>query len=60
MLGRGGGRREKPGKRKGADVEFPLQISLDDLYNGMTKKLRLTKNVICKGCDGYLRFHSYF
>lgn len=47
--GRGRGRRSK---RKGDDVVFPLKVTLEDLYNGTTKKLRLTKNVICKGCNG--------
>jgi DnaJ family protein A protein 2 len=47
--GRGGGGDGRPQRRKGEDVVFPLKVSLDDLYNGMTKKLRLTKNVICTG-----------
>jgi DnaJ family protein A protein 2 len=34
-------------------VVFPLKVTLEDLYNGMSKKLRLTKNVICKDCSGY-------
>jgi len=45
---RGGPRR----KQKGEDVVFPLKVSLVDLYNGTSKKLRLTKNVLCKDCDG--------
>jgi len=51
----GGGRRSRKGgnrKRKGADVQFPLKLELRDLYMGTTKKLRLTKNIICKGCAG--------
>lgn len=31
---------------------FPLKVTLDELYNGTSKKLRLTKNVICGTCDG--------
>jgi len=45
----GGGRR---GPRKGEDVVFPLKVTLDDLYNGTSKKLRLTKNILCKDCKG--------
>jgi DnaJ family protein A protein 2 len=53
LFGMGGGRRRGPGeKRRGDDVVFPLKVTLDDLYNGMTKKLRLTKSVLCKDCDG--------
>eukprot|EP01006_Ploeotia_vitrea_P041543 TRINITY_DN66546_c11_g7_i2.p2 TRINITY_DN66546_c11_g7~~TRINITY_DN66546_c11_g7_i2.p2 ORF type:complete len:419 (+),score=266.62 TRINITY_DN66546_c11_g7_i2:295-1551(+) len=46
--GRGGGSRQ----RRGEDVVFPLKVTLDDLYKGCMKKLRLTKNVICTGCNG--------
>jgi DnaJ family protein A protein 2 len=31
---------------------FPLKVDLADLFNGCTKKLRLTKNVICQLCLG--------
>lgn len=48
--GRGGGGRGGP--RKGGDVLFRLEVGLDDLYNGATKKLRLTRQVICKSCGG--------
>jgi len=48
--GRGG---QRPGqKKKGEDVVFPLKVSLNDLYTGANKKLRLTKNVLCSGCKG--------
>ena len=30
----------------------PLKVSLEELYNGTTKKLSLAKNVICSKCDG--------
>lgn len=46
--GRGGARRQ----RKTEDVVFPLKVSLEDLYNGCNRKLRLTKNVLCKDCNG--------
>jgi DnaJ homolog subfamily A member 2 len=48
----GGSGRERNQKKRGEDVVFPLKVTLEDLYNGTTKKLRLTRNVICKGCDG--------
>jgi len=48
----GGRSRGRRGKRKGEDVQFPLKLDLKDLYTGTTKKLRLTRNVICKGCKG--------
>jgi DnaJ family protein A protein 2 len=48
----GGGGRRAQRTRKGEDVVFPLQVTLEDLYNGVAKKLRLTKNVICSDCRG--------
>lgn len=50
--GGGGGGGRGRGPRKGKDVLFRLKVSLDDLYNGATKKLRLTKQCICKDCKG--------
>jgi DnaJ family protein A protein 2 len=51
--GRGGPGRGGPrGKKRGDDVVFPLKVTLEDLYKGTTKKLRLTKSVICSECAG--------
>lgn len=47
--GRGGGRGRK---RKGQDVVFPLKVDLETLYNGGSKKLRLSRNVLCPTCNG--------
>ena len=30
----------------------PLKVSLEELYNGTTKKLSLSKNVVCAKCEG--------
>jgi DnaJ family protein A protein 2 len=46
---RGRGQRRRP---RGEDIMFPLKISLQDLYVGITKKLKLTKNALCESCDG--------
>ncbi|KAB1225263.1 hypothetical protein CJ030_MR1G017647 [Morella rubra] len=42
------GRRQKHGK----DVVHTLKVSLEDLYNGTTKKLSLSRNIICQKCKG--------
>jgi len=47
-----GGRRGHRGPQKGKDVVHQLAVSLDDMCNGTTKKLQLSKNVICDKCDG--------
>jgi len=53
LFGGGGGSRGPRGPRRGDDTVFPLQVDLEALYRGDTKKLKLTKRVLCKGCGGY-------
>uniref|UniRef100_A0A8C0PQ19 DnaJ heat shock protein family (Hsp40) member A4 n=1 Tax=Canis lupus familiaris TaxID=9615 RepID=A0A8C0PQ19_CANLF len=36
----------------GKNVVHQLSVTLEDLYNGVTKKLALQKNVICEKCEG--------
>lgn len=40
------------GKRRGEDVVFPLKINLADLYKSTQKTLKVTRNVICRDCNG--------
>ncbi|XP_067445915.1 dnaJ homolog subfamily A member 4 [Thunnus thynnus] len=47
----GGGRMQR--ERKGKNVVHQLSVSLEEMYNGTTRKLALQKNVICEKCDGY-------
>eukprot|EP00009_Paramoeba_aestuarina_P005497 CAMPEP_0201512488 /NCGR_PEP_ID=MMETSP0161_2-20130828/4730_1 /ASSEMBLY_ACC=CAM_ASM_000251 /TAXON_ID=180227 /ORGANISM="Neoparamoeba aestuarina, Strain SoJaBio B1-5/56/2" /LENGTH=407 /DNA_ID=CAMNT_0047908361 /DNA_START=167 /DNA_END=1390 /DNA_ORIENTATION=- len=49
VLNGGGGRR---GPRRGEDMVYKLGVSLKELYNGKTTKLRATRNVICAKCQG--------
>lgn len=57
FFGGGRGRREQ-GPRRSEDVNHPLKVSLEDLYNGKTVKLAVNRQVIvgessmCKACDG--------
>ncbi len=48
----GGGRRHKEGPTKGKDVVHQLEVSLEEEYNGSTRKLALQKNVVCSECNG--------
>jgi len=50
FFGGGGSRRRK--ENKGKDVIHQLSVSLEDLYNGNTRKLALQKSVICEKCEG--------
>lgn len=36
----------------GKNVVHQLSVTLEDLYNGATRKLALQKNVICDKCEG--------
>ncbi|XP_061427922.1 dnaJ homolog subfamily A member 1-like isoform X3 [Lethenteron reissneri] len=46
----GGGRAQR--ERKGKNVVHQLTVSLEEMYNGATRKLALQKNVVCNKCDG--------
>jgi len=56
--GRGGGGQKRRAKTK--DVVQPLKVTLEQLYNGCTKKMAITRQVIdkkkgvqhCQSCDG--------
>ncbi|KAK7375216.1 hypothetical protein VNO78_35909 [Psophocarpus tetragonolobus] len=39
-------------QRRGEDVVHPLKVSLEDLYLGTSKKLSLSRNVLCSKCNG--------
>lgn len=48
-----GGGSSRGRKKRGEDVIHSLKVSLEDLYNGTTKKLSLSRNVLCSRCKGY-------
>jgi DnaJ family protein A protein 2 len=62
LFGGGGGMggRRSTGRRKGQDVVHAIKVSLDQLYNGATRKLAINREVIdnsepvttCTECDG--------
>lgn len=50
-FGHGHGGRSR-GPKRGQDIGHELRVTLEDLYNGKTKKLSIQRTVICKKCDG--------
>ncbi|XP_010785207.1 dnaJ homolog subfamily A member 1-like, partial [Notothenia coriiceps] len=38
-------------ERKGKNIVHQISVTLDDLYNGATRKLALQKNTICERCE---------
>ena len=51
--GGGGGRGGRQRERKSEDVQHKLACTLEDLYNGTTKKLSLSRNLPCDACSGH-------
>jgi DnaJ family protein A protein 2 len=43
-----GGRR----KRKGKSTQFELEVPLSQFYTGHTRRIRVTKTIVCRGCEG--------
>jgi DnaJ-class molecular chaperone len=46
----GGGGRHGP--QKGEDIASALNVTLEDLYNGKTQRMAITRNVLCAKCNG--------
>lgn len=38
--------------RKGADLRYDVEISLEEAYSGTTKNLEYNRNVVCTHCNG--------
>ncbi|MBN1792755.1 molecular chaperone DnaJ [Candidatus Woesearchaeota archaeon] len=49
--GMGGGRRRARSNR-GSDLAYELSVSLEDVSDGVKKKIKITKNDECAKCDG--------
>lgn len=39
-------------QRRGKDLQHPLSVTLEELYNGATRKLALQRNLVCDKCEG--------
>lgn len=54
FFGMGGGRggRQAASRRRGKDVVYQMSVTLDELYNGSTRKLSIAKKIICEKCEG--------
>jgi len=49
--GRGGGR-GRGGPQRGEDIQHPYKASLEDLYNGKTVRLAISRDKPCPDCEG--------
>ncbi|KAI1718869.1 dnaJ central domain-containing protein [Ditylenchus destructor] len=48
----GGQNRSRLSREKGKTKLMQISVTLEDLYKGKKMRLQLTKNVLCKRCDG--------
>ncbi len=46
----GGGGRQQP--RRGADLRYDMEISLDDAFHGKTREIEIEVSQSCDSCDG--------
>ena len=52
MFGGGGGGRRQQGPRRGADLRYDLEITLEQAYAGAVEEISFTANLTCEGCEG--------
>lgn len=53
MFGGGGRQQRQPqGPKKGKPVQYPLKVSLEEIYKGKSTKIKVNRERICGICDG--------
>jgi molecular chaperone DnaJ len=52
FMGGGGARRGSGGAMRGADMQYGMEISLEEAYNGLEKSITVPVNDTCDACDG--------
>jgi DnaJ-class molecular chaperone len=45
-------RNSRPANRKGEDLEYPLEVSLEEAFGGTARTLTIQSNDPCPGCNG--------
>lgn len=48
----GGGRQQRTSARRGADLRYNLEISLEDAFAGRNETINIPTNATCESCDG--------
>jgi len=51
IFGGGGGRSSRRSQR-GRDIQYEIEITLEEAYKGAQKKIKIPRNEVCKECDG--------
>ncbi len=47
-----GGGSSRGGVSRGGDIRIKVTLTLEEVVKGVTKKLKITKNIVCDTCDG--------
>ena len=47
-----GSERGTPKRRRGADLRYDIEISLEDAYKGLASTIRVPRNETCEHCNG--------
>src|SRR5690606_12739244 len=50
----GGGGQSRSGRRvaRGTNLRIKVKLTLEEIANGVEKKIKVNKNIVCKNCDG--------
>jgi molecular chaperone DnaJ len=48
--GRGGGRGSR--QRRGSDIQYELEVTLEEAFRGIKKKIRVPRHDLCSTCNG--------
>lgn len=48
----GGGKSQKRGPQKAKPKAMEIKVKLEDVYNGKSEKVNITRKRNCEGCDG--------
>ncbi|MGE4164405.1 MAG: molecular chaperone DnaJ [Xanthobacteraceae bacterium] len=52
IFGMAGGHRGGGGRERGADLQYNMEITLEDAYHGKTAQIRIPTPVTCEACSG--------
>jgi len=52
FFGGGGGSRSRSGGQKGSNLRIKVALTLEEIESGVTKKIKVKKQIVCKTCSG--------
>lgn len=52
IFGRQGGTRQRPRGERGSNLRIKVKLTLEDIYEGVTKKIKVKKYNTCETCSG--------